>query len=388
MIEITKQERFIAKTFEGLEDLLAEELRLIGAGDIQKITRGVAFSGDRKLLYESNYLCYTALRILVPIAEFNVETQDEFYNAVFDIPWDQYLSLHQTFAIAPVVFTEVFTNSHFAALRCKDAIADRMMKRFKRRPNVDTDDPDILVNLHISNNKVTISLDSSGSSLHLRGYRKKSSEAPLSEVLAAGMIKLAGWDGKTDFYDPMCGSGTLLIEAAMQAASIPAGKFREKFGFMNWSGFDRKLWNDIVQKAAKSESEPECRIIGSDISDRAIAASRVNIRTAGLSRYVKLRKQDIRESSPEGKEGIVITNPPYGERIKTEDISKLYSEIGDALKNNYTGFSAWLLTSDLEALKQVGLRTSKKIILYNGPLECRFANFELYKGSRKSSDNI
>jgi putative N6-adenine-specific DNA methylase len=202
-------------------------------------------------------------------------------------------------------------------------------------------------------------------------------------VLAAGMIKLTGWDGKSDFYDPLCGSGTLLIEAAMQAMNIPAGYYRDKFGFMYWPDYDERLWREIKKKAAALKQQPSCRFYGSDISERAITASRLNIRTAGLASAIRLKLQDVRESSPQGNHGIIITNPPYGERMKTEDLNGFYKELGDTLKKNYTGFSAWLLTSDREALKHVGLRTSKKIILFNGPLECRFANFGLYKGSRK-----
>lgn len=384
---LENSDRLIAKTFEGLEGVLAGELENLGAGNIRIIKRGVSFTGDKKMMYKANYLCRSALRVIKPIAEFSISNQDDFYEKVLGIPWEKFLTLQKTFAIDPVVFSGIFTHSHFAALRCKDAIADRFLKKHKRRPSVDTNDTDILINLHIKEQQVTISLDSSGSSLHLRGYRKRSAEAPLNEVLAAGMIMLTGWKGDVDLYDPFCGSGTLLIEGAMQAMNIPAGHYRENYGFMNWTDYDGKLWNDIKQDAEGKKKSPGCRFFGSDISGTALSASRVNIRTAGLSREIDLKKKDVRDTSKSGPEGIIITNPPYGERMKTDNISGLYSELGDTLKNNYLGFSAWVLTSDMDALKNVGLRTSKKLILFNGPLECRFANFELYKGSRKPDKN-
>lgn len=376
-------ENFTAKTMAGLEEVLAEELRQTGATNITTGIRSVAFQGSMETMYRANYLCRTALRILHPVATFPVNTQQQLYNKISAIAWEDIFGTHQTFAIDGFVHESVFTHSKFAALRVKDAIADRFRKKFNTRPSVDPVNPDVRINVHLSKNQVTVSLDSSGSSLHKRGYRTETGPAPLNEVLAAGMILLSGWDAQEDFYDPMCGSGTILIEAAMLAGNIPPGYFKQRFGFENWHNFDTDLWEKVKEEAHGKMKTPDIAFYGSDLSSRAIEHAIQNAKNAGLNKDISLKRRDFFKLEPSSEKGTIITNPPYDERMEEEDIIAFYRSIGDALKTNFEGFTAWILSGNLEALKKIGLKSSKRIILFNGPIESRFSKYELYKGTKR-----
>ncbi len=373
----------IAKTMAELEDVLAEELIALGANDVEIGTRMVSFSGDKKLMYEANLHCRTALRILKPIYQFKANHADDVYEMLKKVDWEQYMSLDNTFAIDAVVFSHIFRHSKFVAYRVKDAIADWFMEKYGKRPSVSVRNPDIIFNMHISHNNCTLSLDSSGESLHKRGYRVAQTEAPLNEVLAAGMILKSGWKGERPFIDPMCGSGTLLIEAAMIALGIPSGIHRTHFAFEKWKDFDEELFREIYNDESRERdfSQP---IIGTDISPKAIAIAERNIKSAGLSRYIKLEVKAIQqyeEAPTEG--GVLMLNPPYGERMKVEELSSLYSAIGERLKHVFPGFTAYILSYRKECFDNIGLKHSKRFFLYNGALECEMREYEIFDGKRK-----
>lgn len=382
---ITLQYTCLAKCPANLETILASELEALGASDIQVLHRAVAFKGDKRLLYAANYQCRTALRILVPVATFSAETQDDFYQKVKNVRWEDYFSSAETFAINTTLSGTLFTHSHFVSQRAKDAIADRFRQKTGIRPSVNISDPDFRINVHLFNNEVTVSLDSSGDSLHKRGYHLSNAEAPLSEVLAAGMILLSGWDGNSHFVDPMCGSGTLLIEAALIAMKLPAGYFRESYGFMKWKDFDASLWKEVKQQASRHQCALGIKIIGSDISAVNLRSAAINVKKAGLHHDIGLRTGPFMQFVPPEAPGVLITNPPYGGRIQVNDIIELYRDLGNALKRNFSGYKAWVISADQKALKMIGLRPMKKTTLYNGPLECIYAGYELYEGSKKAS---
>ena len=380
---LRKNFRMIAKTLPGLEDLLASELNDIGAQNIQKLIRGVEFSGDQSVMYAANYICRTAIRILKPIAVFRVHNEMELYEQVKQIAWPSFFKPNQTFMVDAGVHNASIRHSRFAALKTKDAIADRFREQLGKRPSVDIEKPDMVINMHLNKSDCTISLDSSSPILYKRGYRTDTGPAPLNEVLAAGMILLSGWDKKSPFVDPMCGSGTLPIEAAMIAHGIPAGFYRKKFGFMKWNDYDAELWQKIRKEAGKMPSKKLCEITGSDISKEAVQIARRNLLNTGFESWIKLRNESIGKFNPPSGGGVMICNPPYGERLHENNLVHLYREIGDALKKKYIGYKAWIISSDMTALKNIGLKPSGKIILYNGQLECRFVRFEIYEGSRK-----
>lgn len=380
-----EQQKFkmLAKTFLGLEEVLKDELIKLGAPDVKAVNRAVEFSGDKALLYRANFHLRTALKILKPIAEFKVHNENELYDAVQSIPWDTIFDVNQTFAIDSVVYSQHFSHSKYVALKVKDAIVDQFRDKYQKRPYVETENPEIQLNLHISDNLCTISLDSSGESLHKRGYRKKATKAPLNEVLAAGMILLSGWDLQHNFIDPMCGSGTLIIEAAMIAYGVSPGIYREKFGFESWRDFDSELLETIYEEESVSKTF-NSKIIGSDVSEIAIRIAKENIANAALKRKIDINITPIENFNPPEKEkGVIITNPPYGERLKKIQLKEFYSTLGDLFKNKYEGYNIWLLSSNFEAIKYIGLKPSQKITLYNGPLECKFLKYEIYQGSRK-----
>jgi putative N6-adenine-specific DNA methylase len=379
---------FLAKCPASLEPILAGELETLGASDIQLLHRAVAFKGDKRLLYAANYQCRTALRILVPLATFTVDSQQDFYDEIKQIRWEDYFTSTETLAINTTLSGSLFTHSHFVSQRTKDAIADRFREKTGERPSVDISDPDFRINIHLFNNEVTVSFDSSGDSLHKRGYHISNAEAPLSEVLAAGMILLSGWMGDSNFVDPMCGSGTLLIEAAMIGMNLPAGYFRENYGFMKWKDFDAKLWEEVKDDGLQQQRSFDHQIIGSDISATNLRSAAANLKQAGLHKDIELRTGPFQEFTPPKPPGIMITNPPYGERIQVDDIIELYRDLGNALKRNFVGYKAWVISADMRALKMIGLRPMKKIPLYNGPLECRYAGYDLYEGSKKAAKQI
>ncbi|MDH6308423.1 putative N6-adenine-specific DNA methylase [Dysgonomonas sp. PFB1-18] len=372
----------IAKTMAGLEDVLAEELISLGANNLEIGTRMVAFEGDLALLYKANIHCRTALRILRPVYEFKAKNADEIYKKVKAMNWFEHLSEDSTFAIDAVTFSDYFTHSKFVAYRVKDAIADYFMQKTGKRPSVDVKNPDLLINFHIAHDKCTLSFDSSGESLHKRGYRVAQTEAPLNEVLAAGMILKTGWRGESDFIDPMCGSGTLLIEAAMIAMNVPPGIYRQNFAFEKWKNFNRDLFETIYNDDS-GEREFKHKIYGSDILPEAIDIASKNIKSAGVEKYIELKVMPFENyTEAPAEKGIFVTNPPYGERIKPEDLSGLYEKIGERLKHVFMGYSAWILSYKKECFDKIGLKPSKKIQLVNGSLQCEFRRYDIFAGKR------
>ena len=375
----------VAKTMAGLEDVLAAELTALGAQNVEPLYRAVGFEGDKAMMYRANYCCRTALRILKPVTSFVARNELALYNNIFKIKWHEIFNINETFAIDAVVSGNYFTHSQYAALKVKDAIADEFREHFGARPSVDVENPDLRINVHIENEKVTLAFDSSGESLHKRGYRKSVDKAPINEVLAAGLIKLTGWQCDSNFVDCMCGSGTIPIEAAMLAMGIPAGFFRKQWGFMKWHDFDKELWQNVLLDAGAEMEEFDYEIIASDHSAKAVAIAKENITNAHLQHDIKLSKQDMFEMVPPEGGGIMIINPPYGERLEEKELVTLYKGIGDALKRNFKGFEAWIISSNKDALKLVGLKPSKKIDVYNGPLECKFERFDVFEGSYKEN---
>lgn len=379
--------KLVATTLQGLEELLAKELRTLGASDISIQKRAVEFEGDKKLMYQACYELRTAIRIIMPIYHFRVRHESGLYSKIKKIDWSGYMGLKDTLAIDAVVHSKYFKHSKYVALKTKDAIVDQFRDKFGKRPNVDTYSPTLRINIHINEDQCNVSLDASGDLLNRRGYRRETLEAPINEVLAAGLILHTGWKGDRDFIDPMCGSGTILIEAAMIAGNIPAQKHRElKFGFQRWKDFDKQTWDEIVQAAAKKEVDISCRILGYDQDFKAVRVSERNIMTAGLEGKIEVQRQKFEKLEPPSEKGIILTNPPYEERIKTGAIEGLYQMIGDRLKQYFKGYEAWIISSNLDALKNIGLRPSRRITVFNGPLLCKFLKFELYEGSKKHKE--
>lgn len=373
----------VAKTFRGLESLLAGELEAVGGGNIRTGFRVVYFDGDIEVMYRANFQTRTALRILKPFYEFRAKTDEELYNGAYSFDWSGLLTENSTFAVNGVVSSPYFNHSKFIALRVKDAIADQFRAKTGKRPDVDTENPDVRINLHVSSDRCTLLLDSSGDSLHKRGYRTTTVEAPINEVLAAGMIMLSGWDRESAFIDPMCGSGTIPIEAAMMAYNIPPGIYRKQFAFEKWPDFDKDLFNNIYNEEYP-EPEVTPKIVGSDMSSQAVAMAKTNAKNAFMGKKIDFKVSAFEDMLPPANEGMLITNPPYGERLKQDNIKAFHMIMGDYLKKNFTGYTAWILSSNIEALKFTGLRPEQKIVLYNGPLECRFVKFSIYKGSKKT----
>ena len=373
----------LAKTFKGLEEVLAQELIELGANDVQLERRAVSFRGDKALLYRANFCLRTAIRILVPIVSFKAKDTDELYQQLRRLDWSQYMKVDSTFAIDATVYSDAFRNSRFVTYRAKDAIADYWVENAHKRPNVSTQTPDLLFNIHIAKEQVTLSLDSSGESLHKRGYRVATTEAPINEVLAAGMLLLAGWKGQSDFYDPMCGSGTLLIEAALIARNIAPGVFRQSFAFEQWPDFDSDMWSDIYNDDSQ-EREFEHTIYGSDASFYAIQQAAKNIKSAGVQKDIELKQIRIEELKPiADTNALVMLNPPYGERLKSnKEMEDLYSSIGTTLKHQFAGATAWIISSNETAMKCIGLKPTAKLRLLNGELDCQFNKYELFNGKR------
>lgn len=371
----------LAKTMFGLEEVLAEELKNLGAQNIKILNRAVSFKGDKGFMYKANLNLRTALRILKPITHFQAFDNKDLYKKLCEIQWTKIFNLDSTFATHATTHSKFFTHSKYASLLMKDAIADTFMKKFNKRPNVNPTLPDVSINLHIAKNTCTVSLDSSGDSLHKRGYKSDTITAPINEVLASGLILLSDWDKKSDFYDPMCGSGTLLIEAALIAYNVPANIFRERFGFEGWKDFDKKLWETIKEASLNKERNYYGKIKGSDNFQKAVRISRKNIENALMNSNIKVTNSNFFETKIDPGT-FVVFNPPYGERIDL-GINDFYEKIGTTLKHNYKGCIIWLLSSDIENVKLIGLKPNKKIKLMNGNLECSFRKFEVYEGSRK-----
>lgn len=379
-----KNFKMVAKTLYGLEEILAKELRQLGASEVVIGTRNVSFMGDTGFMYKANLCCRTAIKILKPITVFNVFTEDDLYKRVYNIPWEDYMNTKGSLAVDATVFSKQFTHSKYISLKTKDAIVDRFRDKEGTRPNVDLDHPTLRINIHIDRNICTVSLDSSGQSLHKRGYKLANTMAPINEVLAAGMIMLSEWNGQCDFLDPMCGGGTILIEAAMIACNIPPNLNRREFGFENWIDFDFDLYKLIEDSALKKIRDFNFKIFGYDIDAFVLSKAKENIKSANLQEFISVRKQDFFESKKETEKPMyLVFNPPYDERLQV-DTEVLYSSIGTTLKHNYPGTQAWMITSNMEALKHVGLRPSRRIKLYNGKLESKFVKYEMYEGSRKA----
>ena len=372
----------IAKTYHGLEDVLAKELLQLGAQDIKTLRRAVKFKGDIGFMYKANLSLRTAVRIIKPIKTFKVSNETEFYDSIRAIDWSQYMTIDDKFAVDAFVNSTYFNHSLYIALKTKDAIVDQFRDNCGMRPDVDLEHPNLRINIHINEDLCTVSLDSSGKSLHKRGYRLETNEAPISEALAAGLILVSGWDKKSHFVDGMCGSGTFLVEAAMIAANIPANINRAHFAFEDWPDFDQNLWELIKESQLKKLKDCYGKIIGYDIDPQTLASAKINIQNAGLEDYIELKCENFFDTvKPEGPTHLVF-NPPYGVRLQA-DIPQMYQSIGDTLKKSYSGAEAWFLTSHMEGLKHVGLRASRKIEIFQAKLECRFVKYEMYRGTKK-----
>ena len=379
--------QMLAKTFKGLEQVLAQELIALGANNVQVQRRAVSFTGDKRMLYVANFCLRTASRVLVPIATFKAKTTDEIYEQSKQVDWGQYMTPKTTFQIDATVYSDLFRHSQFITYRVKDAIVDWWMGHGGVRPNVQLTNPDMYLNVHIAGDVVTLSLDSSGESLHKRGYRVANTQAPINEALAAGMLLLAGWKGESDFYDPMCGSGTLLIEAALIARNIAPGIYRKGFAFEKWANFDADLFEDVSSDDSR-ERDFSHKIYGSDAGFYAVQAAMKNVQSAGLQRDIEvkqIRVQEIKCAEKDTHGALVMINPPYGERLaQDKDVLRLYQDMGSTLKHQFDGATAWVISSNEDALKCIGLRPAKKIRLVNGDLECLFNKYELFKGDRKT----
>lgn len=379
--------QMLAKTFKGLEEVLAKELVELGANNVQIERRAVSFTGDKRMLYMANFCLRTASRILVPIAQFKAKHTDDIYEQVKQIDWSEYMTTKMTFQIDATVYSDYFRHSQFVTYRVKDAIVDWWMERGGVRPSVKLTNPDLYLNVHIGGDIVTVSLDSSGESLHKRGYRVANTQAPINEALAAGMLLLAGWQGQGDFYDPMCGSGTLLIEAALIARNIAPGIYRKGFAFEKWANFDADLFEDVYSDDSR-EREFTHKIYGSDAGFYAMQTAMKNVESAGLQRDIEvkqIRVQELRLADKDTDGALVMINPPYGERLaQDKDVMNLYKDMGTALKHQFSGATAWIISSNDEALKCIGLRPAKRVRLVNGDLDCWFNQYVLFKGDHKT----
>ena len=375
--------KMIAKTFFGFEEILAKELQQLGAQDVEIGTRAVSFKGDKGFMYKANLSLRTALKILKPIYHFRATNDQNLYKGIQGIDWSNYMNENQTFVIDATIHSDNFKHSQFVSQKAKDAIVDQFREKTGQRPSIDKDFPDLRINIHIDRDQVSVALDTSGASLHHRGYRTATNIAPINEVLAAGMLLLSGWDGSCDFLDPMCGSGTIVAEAAMIACNIPANINRKEFAFEKWNDWDNDLFDQIIDALMKRTREFHYTINGYDKAPSAVQKAKDNILNANLEDYVSISQADFFDSKKLNSGPLhMVFNPPYGERLNIE-LERFYREIGDTLKNNYPNTNAWFITANLEALKFVGLRPSRKIKLFNGSLEARLVKYEMYEGSKK-----
>lgn len=375
--------RIVVSTYAGLEELLASELRQLGGRDVEIHTRAVSCVGDKGFMYKVNFCSRLALRVMISLTAFNIKDGDDLYNQVAEIDWTEFMKVSQTFAVRCTLNSELFDTNLYPALKVKDAIADSFRKNGGKRPDVEKENPDLEVMVFINRDRCTILLNSSGASLHRRGYRAEVDKAPLSEVLAAGIIMLSGWEPHKPLVDFMCGSGTIPIEAALMAANIPPGAFRKQFAFEKWPDFDEALYKTIREKQIERINDNPVRIYGNEINRFVIEKAEENVRNAGVEDMVQLSVGDFNNfERPQGN-GVVIINPPYGEKLQPEDLEALYKSIGDRFKKHYAGYKAWIFTGSPEGAKAVGLRSNRKIKLFNGPIECRLLGYELFEGSKK-----
>ena len=381
-IVLTMQFELIAKTFQGLEEVLAQELIELGADNVQIGRRMVSFTGDKEMMYRANFCLRTAVRILKPIKHFKATSAEDVYDEVRAINWADFLDNDTTFAVDTVVYSDEFRHSKFVAYKVKDAIVDYFRDTTGDRPNISISNPDIRLNMHIAGDVATLSLDSSGESLHLRGYRVATVEAPINEVLAAGLVKLSGWDMKSDFVDPFCGSGTLLIEAALMARNIYPGVFRKEFGFEKWKDFDADLFDKIYNDDSE-EREFDYKFYGYDLNLRAVEAARANAKNAGVADLVEIEQRDVRDFQQPEQPAIMITNPPYGERLKPEDLYEIYRTLGNRLKHAFKGCEAHVISYKEDLFREIGMRPSLKTPLYNGALDCELRKYVIFDGKMK-----
>ncbi len=385
MIEIRGTDNFelIAKTFKGLENVLADEIMALGAHEVTKLNRAVSFKGDKALMYKANLWLRTALKILKPINKFKAKNEIDLYKGISQINWNNYFNVDDTLSIQTIVNSSYFNHSQYVALKAKDAIVDQFRNYYGKRPSIDTENPTVLINIHINEDDCDVSIDSSGESLHKRGYRINSTIAPLNEVLAAGLILLSGWDKKCNFLDPMCGSGTIPIEATLLAYNIPPGIFRKNFGFEKWKDFDSDLLEKIYNDDSK-ENKYQNQITGSDVSSGAIRIAIENAKNASISNKITFKVESFESIINTEQPGIIIFNPPYGERIKKNNIDAFYEMIGNQLKKRFVGHEVWILCGNKDAQEHIGLHPSKKFNLLNGNIESKFQQFEIYSGSKKA----
>ncbi len=371
----------------GMEEILAQELKGLGAQNIQVLNRAVKAEANKKTIYRINLSSYFALRVLLPIRQDTVHNEDQLYYSVKRINWTELISPDQTIAVRSAVKSDYFSNSHYVELKTKDAIVDQFTARMGKRPDVDLEEPDLSVNIHIYKNALTISLDSSGDSLHKRGYRISATVAPINEVLAAGLIKLSNWNYYDKFIDPMCGSGTFLAEAIMQKLNMPPQHMNRNFSFKKWQDYDENLWEEVVGEAMEAQrTDDNFKVYGTDLHSKAIESAEYNLSEAGILQYAELEVRDF-HSYNETKNAHLIFNPPYDLRIESDDIIEEYKKIGDTLKQKFISSQAWIISGNIDALKRVGLRPSKKFNMMNGPIESKFHKFEMYAGSKKAKYN-
>ncbi|MDR2791155.1 MAG: THUMP domain-containing protein [Tannerellaceae bacterium] len=377
----------VAKTLQGLEGVLAAELRDLGAEEVQEGCRSVSFKGDMTILYKANFHCRTALRVLRPLLRFNVENADTIYAVLVKFEWAKYMRATTSFTVDTVSHSSLVTNSRFASYRVKDAIADYWKGKCGQRPSVNVESPDLYIHLHVSGDEATLSLDSSGESLHKRGYRVAATDTPLNEVLAAGLILFTGWRGECHLVDPMCGSGTFLTEAAMIALNIPPGLFRKSFAFEKWLDFDADLFAAISEDDSGEQAFDFC-CYGYDISAEAVAVTKRNVESAGLSQYIKVCRRPLQLFADPPHPAMLVTNPPYGERLKVRDLTELYGLLGERLKHHFIGGKAWILGYRDDCFTHIGLHPSKKLRVLNGQLECQFRGYEMFAGTNKEHKTL
>ena len=372
-----------ATTMAGLEPILFRELVALGAGQPEQHIRAVSFTGDLGFMYKANLCLRTALRVIVPIKEATVPNESALYSQIYRLHWEELIKPGQTIAVRSVANSDEFNHTLYVSHKVKDAICDRLRHKFDWRPNVDTKDPDHTINIHIHQNNLSVGINSSGKSLHKRGYRVDKGLAPMNEVLAAGIVQITGWDKRSAFLDPMTGSGTIAIEAALYAMNIPPGILREDFGFMNWPDFDEELYTTIYDACLNHIDDEAPIILASDLSPNMVRKAKKNIATAKMNDAIKCVTKDFFETEKPAERGVMVINPPYGERMDHEETDVFYKEIGDYLKSDYSGWDCFMISSELSALKSVGLRSSQRTILFNGSLECRLVKYEMYQGSLK-----
>lgn len=379
-----KDLKITIKTFYGLEEVLAQELEEHGLKGAKLLNRAVTIKGDWDDVYFLNVHLRTAISILVEIDSFKIRKERDLYTNAYQIDWPSFFKVDKTFAVKGAVFSDVFRHSQYPFLLVKDAIVDRFRDKVQDRPDVNVKKPQVMIDVYVNNDEVTISLNTSGLPLFQRGYREATGAAPLNEAVAAGILKLSGWDGKTDLVDPFCGSGTILIEAALMAAGLPPNLERHHYAFKNFENFNEEKFNSIIDGIDRRVKGLPCKIVGSDISDEMVTKTRRNLRGLPIGRFVETSVKPFDQVEKPSESGMIVTNPPYGERMG-EEIEELYEGIGNWLKHSMPGYSCWLISSNMDALKKVGLKPDTKMRLFNGKLECSLRKYTVFEGKLKDN---